>query len=96
MRNTLDDAQLDRIARRRAGARLGWYLHAAIYLLVTAGLAVLSAMGPRPWALYPALGWGLGVAIHGVAVWLFTGGSGVFDRLVREERERLAATRDPW
>lgn len=88
--------RLERLARRRAGARLGWYLHAGIYLVVTAGLALLSATSARPWAVYPAFGWGLGVAIHGLAVFLFTGGGGLHERLVRQERERLAQQRDPW
>ncbi|HYF21523.1 MAG TPA: 2TM domain-containing protein [Ramlibacter sp.] len=93
---TLDDSQLERLARRRAAARMGWYLHAGIYLLVTAGLALLSTLSVRPWAVYPAVGWGLGVAVHGLVVFLFTDGSGLFERLVRQERERLAPLRDPW
>lgn len=85
---------IDRIARRRAGAKLSWYIHAAVYILVNLLLAVLSASSGRHWAIYPALGWGLGLAIHGAAVFIAT--SGLMGRLVDQERERLTLQRDPW
>lgn len=83
-----DDRQLDRLARRRAGAKLGWYVHAAVYLAVNTGLVALSLAGGRPWAIYPLLGWGLGLLLHGLAVWVFAPG-GVMQRLVAREREQL-------
>lgn len=43
----------------------------------------------RHWAIYPALGWGLGLLIHGLVVWLVLGGGGLQQRLVAQERERL-------
>lgn len=82
---------IDRLARKRAGAKLGWFIHATVYLLVNLLLAVLSAASGRHWALFPALGWGLGLAVHGLAVFVFTGGGGLFERLVRTERERITA-----
>lgn len=85
---------IDRIARRRAGAKLSWYIHAAVYILVNLLLAVLSASSGRNWAIYPALGWGLGLVVHGAAVFIAT--SGLMDRLVDQERQRLALQRDPW
>jgi len=85
----LDDDAIERLARRRAGAKLGWYIHAAVYLIVMSGLAALSAWQGRPWAVFPALGWGLGLAIHGAVVWLAGAGAPVREGLVRRERERL-------
>ena len=87
---------LERLARRRAGAKLGWYIHAAVYLAVNLMLAFLASMGDRNWAIYPALGWGLGLAIHGAVVFLVTGGAGLHERLVQQERKRLQLQRDPW
>lgn len=91
---TARDKDLERTARRRAGAKLGWYIHAFVYIAVNLLLATLSAMGDRHWAIYPALGWGLGLAIHGVVVFLVTGGNGMYERLVANERQTLQ--RDPW
>ena len=94
--STYSDHQIDRMARRAARARLGWYVHAGTYLAVTAFLALLSALGGRTWALYPALGWGVGVVLHAVLVFLATDGRGFYERLVAQERQRLLQHRDPW
>ena len=80
---------LERLARRRAGAKMGWFIHAFVYLAVNLLLAVLSAASGRHWAVVPALGWGLGLAIHGIVVVLVTGGGGLYERLVAQERRQL-------
>lgn len=89
----IDD--LERLARRRAGAKLGWYIHATVYVAVNLLLALLSAMSERNWAIFPAVGWGIGLAIHGAVVFLITG-AGLHERLVQQERNRLQMQRDPW
>lgn len=84
-----EQARLDALARRRAGAKIGWYIHAAIYLCVNTGLLLLSGSQGRHWGLYPALGWGLGLLAHGVAVWVLMPGGSVMQRLVARERAQL-------
>ncbi len=95
----LSNEDIDRLARRRAGAKLGWYTHAAVYLVVNLFLFALSeyGTGQRRWSIYPMLGWGLGLALHGVAVFLLGSGSGLRERMVEKERERLQRerARDP-
>lgn len=80
---------IERQARRRAGAKLGWYIHAFVYVLVNLLLLSLSYASDRHWAIFPALGWGLGLLIHGVVVFLLTGGSGLYEHLLQAERARL-------
>mgnify|MGYP000919648312 CR=1 FL=1 len=80
---------LERTARRRAAMKLGWYTHALVYIAVNALLATLSMMSGKPWALFPALGWGLGLAIHGLVVFIGTGGGGLYERQIQRERARL-------
>ena len=94
----LRDAQrLDRLAHRRARAKLGWFIHAAVYAAVNAGLVALSLGSGRHWAVYPLLGWGLGLFFHGLAVWAFAPGGSLMGRMVERERARLqAAGTDPW
>lgn len=94
--STLLQANLERQARRRASAKLGWYVHALVYLSVNLMLALLSIMSGKDWAVFPALGWGLGLLIHGVVVFVVTGGAGLHERLVQRERERLSSQRDAW
>ena len=90
------DHDLERTARRRVAARLGWTLHALVFLAVNAGLAWLSWRSGRDWAVFPAMGWGLGLLIHGVVVFLVTGGGGLHERLVEGERRKLRAAQEPW
>lgn len=87
----LSDAQ-ERLARQRAKAKMGWYTHALVFVLVNAGLALLAGLKQQSWAVFPAFGWGLGLLIHGLAV--FLGGTGLRQHLLARERARLAATPD--
>lgn len=87
------EARLEHLARRRAGVKMGWLVHALVYVCVNAALALIVWQTGRAWALYPLAGWGLGLAIHGLAVWLGTGGAGVHERLLQGERARLLRER---
>jgi hypothetical protein len=87
---------LDQLARKRAGAKLGWYIHALVYVAVNLMLALLALSAGRHWAVFPAFGWGLGLAIHGLVVWLAMPGGGLMARLVAQERRQLDLQRDPW
>ena len=84
---------LERLARKRAGAKLGWYAHACVYVLVNLFLAFLSSRSNYPWAVFPALGLGLGLLIHGAAVWVAMPGGSLYAQLL--ERERAALHRQP-
>jgi hypothetical protein len=59
-------------------------------------LTLIAASGGRGWAVYPALGWGIGLAVHGFVVFLVTSGAGLHERLLQSERNRLQLRRDPW
>jgi hypothetical protein len=80
---------LKRIARRRVKARLGLYVHAAVYVAVNAFLALVQAQATPgvPWNLWPLAGWGIGLAIHAAVVLL--GQSGLRERLEAEELRKL-------
>ena len=89
-------AALDRLARKRASAKLGWYIHALVYVCANVMLALLSLASGKHWAVFPALGWGLGLVIHSVVVFFVTGGAGLYERLIERERQRLGAQQDAW
>ncbi len=90
----LNPEEIDRLARKRAGAKLGWYIHASVYVLVNLLIFSMShyAFGTRPWSLGPLLGWGLGLGLHGVSVFVLGTGSSLRERMVQRERERLERT----
>lgn len=91
----LSPEELERLARKRAGAKLGWYTHAALYVVVNLFLFALSehAFGHRRWSVMPLLGWGVGLALHGASVFLLGAGGGLRERMVQKERERLQRER---
>lgn len=63
--NTTGEA---RFVRKPATVRRGWLIHLALYVLVCGALLLsnLLANGAPGWAVWPALGWGLGVTLHGL------------------------------
>lgn len=80
---------LKRIARRRVKARLGLYIHAAVYVTVNSFLALVQSQTTPGllWSLWPLAGWGVGLAIHGAVVLL--GQSNLRERMEAEELRRL-------
>jgi hypothetical protein len=93
-----EQARLERLALRRAKAKLGWFSHAAIYAVVNLGLIALSTAHGHSWAIYPLLGWGVGLLAHGISVWMLPPGGALLHRMVERERAKLAgsAKGDPW
>lgn len=87
--NFSENDRIERLARRRADAKMGWLIHALVYVCVNAGLALIAWQTGRTWALFPLAGWGLGLAIHGLAVWVGSGGAGLHERLLQAERDKL-------
>ncbi|SOZ36291.1 Histidine kinase [Cupriavidus neocaledonicus] len=58
-------------ARHRVRALRFFYLHAMVYVVVNAMLIGFHLMGSshRPWAGGPLMGWGIGLAVHGIMTW---------------------------
>lgn len=89
-------ANLERLARRRTNAKMGWFTHALVFVVVNAGLALVSGLNGQTWAVFPAFGWGLGLLIHGAVVFLGGAGAPLRQRLLERERAQLANAKDPW
>ena len=54
-------------------------------LIRSLGLTTLAALQGRHWAVYPAIFWGLGLAMHGAAVWISSPRSALWTRMVDKE-----------
>ncbi len=88
------DSQVLERARKRARAETAFYTHLMAYLGVVALLALINLLTTAyPWFIWPALGWGIGIVSHYMAVF----GSRVmreryFEPAVEREvrRERVA------
>ena len=85
----MERAELVRIARRRAGAKLGFLIHLTVFIAVNALLYIVNQHTTPgfAWFPFPLGGWAIGLTIHGLAV--FLSGSGLRERMVEEELARL-------
>src|SRR4051812_5001309 len=69
---------LEQRARRRVGIKMGFTIHALVFVVVNLGLYALnSSVGGQRWSHFPLWGWGLGLAIHGVVTLLSLQGDGL-------------------
>ncbi len=55
-------------AEKRIKNRLEFYQHIAAYIIINAMLAI--AFRDQWWIVFPIFGWGLGIIIHGLEVFL--------------------------
>lgn len=57
-------------AKKRVEELRSFYTHLFVYLAVNAGLFLLNILtSPRNlWFYWPLIGWGIGLAIHGLSV----------------------------
>lgn len=95
---SLADADIERLARRRAKARMGWITHAGVFLgvnLLHGAVALAHGRSAAPLGVF-MLAWAIGLAMHGALIVAFGSGSGLHEWLVARERARLLAQRDPW
>lgn len=75
-------------AQKQVEDKVGFYVHFAAYVSVNALFVAFWAMGNMgfPWFIIPMAGWGIGVAIHFVAVFM---GQGYIERQTRREYDRM-------
>ncbi len=68
-------------------AHRGFYIHLAIYLVINAGLITLNLVrNPEHlWFYWPLAGWGIGIALHAIAVFV-TGKAA--DRIIEHDDMR--------
>jgi hypothetical protein len=79
-----------RRAKRRVGLKTGFSIHALVYVLVNLGLAAINLYnGGQRWHYFPLLGWGLGLAIHGIVTFLALRGEGYRQRMLAQEVARV-------
>jgi hypothetical protein len=79
----------DRLAEatKIVDARIGFYIHLAVFAVVNAGLFAinLSTATEHLWFKWPLLGWGIGVFFHALAVFVFPKGRSVRERMIAKE-----------
>lgn len=84
-----DDAELRRLATRRADMKLGFRAHLIAYAIVNGSLALINFVTTPGewWFQWPMFGWGIGLLAHAATVYF--NGASVRERMIEEELERL-------
>ena len=77
-------------ARRRAVAKYGCYVHAAVYAAVMTLLVAINVLRSPDtlWVIWPLIGWGLAVALHGLRVFVLADRNDFIDALTERELRR--------
>ena len=90
MSRDIEPDDIEARARRRVRRKMGFYTHALVYVLVNLGLFAISTVsGNGRWHVWPMLGWGIALAIHGLVTFIGLHGDGLRERMLAEEIERL-------
>ena len=81
----MEDREAYEKAKKRVEAKIGFYIHLAVYVGVNVLLIIinLSASPQQLWFKWPLLGWGIGLFFHGMSIFVFSG------RRLRETKERM-------
>ena len=93
----MDQADEYAKARGRAEAKYRFFVHAGAYTAVMVLLVIINLLTTpqEPWFVWPLIGWGLAVALHGVQAFLLADKNAVIDALTeREMRHTPAANTD--
>ncbi|GGE38376.1 2TM domain-containing protein [Actibacterium pelagium] len=74
-------------ARQRAEAKYGFFVHAVVYVAVMLLLLIINLLTSSGylWFIWPLLGWGLALTIHGARVFLLGDRNAIVDALTERE-----------
>jgi len=80
-----------RLAKESVEAKLGFYIHLCIYILVCSFMVIINlTQSPEyKWFKWPVIGWGIGVFAHGFAIFMFAEGSTIKKRMIEKEIKKL-------
>ncbi len=79
------------LAKNRVEKRIGFMIHAAVYVLVNAGLITLNLIRSpdKLWFIWPLGGWGLGVLFHAIKVFGPGSASNWKEKMIEKEQSKL-------
>jgi hypothetical protein len=80
-------------AKKRAGAKLRFYVHLSVYIVVITLLIVinLSTSTQYLWFKWPLIGWGIGVFFNALGVFVLPGKSSVPERMTEKEMRKVTS-----
>jgi hypothetical protein len=79
-------------AKKRAEAKLGFYIHLAVYIVVNILLIIINITTSTQylWFKWPLIGWGIGVFFHALGTFVFSAGSVIKEWMIEKEMKKEA------
>lgn len=89
----MKDQEVIQRVEKRVEEKLGFYIHLSAYIVVNLLLIALNlSTSPEAyWFQWPLFGWGIGVILHGLSVFVFGAGSAIRKRLIDAEMKKEGA-----
>lgn len=86
----MDDQEAYKIAKKRVEAKLGFYIHLTVYVVINLMLMIINftTSSNYLWFKWPLIGWGIGVFFHGLGTFVFSGGSAIKEWLIEREMRK--------
>ncbi|UCE79458.1 MAG: 2TM domain-containing protein [Nitrospiraceae bacterium] len=82
-------------AKKRVEAKMGFYVHLAIFVAVNILLIINYTTSPQNLSFkWPLIGWGIGILFYALSVFVFSEGSSLKEQLIKKEMQR--DTRKKW
>lgn len=80
----MDNEERIKKARERAQAKVDFFGHLIIYIVVNSGIVALNLLTTPNnfWAIFPIVGWGIGLGSHFASVFIF---DNIFKNYVENE-----------
>jgi hypothetical protein len=76
-------------AKKLVEEKVGFYIHLSAYCLINLFLVILCVIqGGELWAIWPILGWGIGLLFHGLQVYRMSSTSHWKEKQIRKEIEK--------
>jgi len=93
----MQNQELYEKAKARAEEKLGFYMHFAAYVVVNLLLIAVNLWTSPEyyWFKWSLIGWGIGLLFHGLGTFVFCEGSGIQDRMIEKEMEKLERRKRP-
>ena len=79
-------------ARKKVEAKIGFYIHLAVYAGVNTLLIVINLITSTQylWFKWPLIGWGIGLFFHALGVFAFSKGLSLKERMIEKEMKKGA------
>lgn len=94
----LSEAEIRAEARKRVEEKKGFFIHLTVYVLVNLMMILIWAFvarSPHPWFVWTLGGWGLGLILHYLNVFVFSRRGGWEQRELAKEVDRIKSDQSP-